>query len=522
MAFNMKRKFNLVNPNRLENLKRELSSAVTIAEHNGKYICEYRPEDGENTYYAVYSPTDAQIRAVRYTIKDSEECVAPGYGTGEEDISGNVVMLGALLPEILKDEDAKDIWENHPERMAELVSSTFLRCSGRGKVNDIRVPAVIEPDEGSIAEDNGMIPKISMKELQTMFPNTVLHGTPFEVLTEASEESVETKELNGLYRLSDTENPKAFQIDWNTMELVEEAKKLACLAKASGRMRNFALRGNSGTGKSTAASQMAALLGVPYFVFSCSANLEETSMRGTFTPRVSEAKLGEIENEKATMPIFKSITKALKAIAERKNVTYELYKTALIEGLEGPGVLEIQEPNTVANPAVLNLLNSITDSCGKGQIQLDDGTIIKRHPDSIVIYTWNPGYAGTMDLSASILDRVNFSLDMKTPSAQVLSARSKKQFPTADASIVDLMAAVVRAAADIIEQEDITSGNASQRQLDSWVDAVFTCGLSIAEGFEGTVLAACSQDPEDRIKIQGIFDASPLAAKRKKRVNSRK
>ena len=526
MAFNRITKFNVVNTGRIVDLAQEISngSNITIAEHNGIGMCEYRPETSDYTYYATYSLADGQIKAMKLDDKDGEHYVAPGLAhnaTGEEeDIPANVAMLGALLPTILSDETARDIYENHPERMEELKTALYTRFCGKGRPNDIPIVKVIEKTEGSLIEGDGMIPKVTLKELQGMFPNNVLYGTDFEVLAPAQEESA-PKELNGCYRLGEEDHSMAHIVDFDRQEPVEEALTLAKVAYKSPRMRNFALKGNSGTGKSTAAEQLAAFLGVPYRVFSCSAGLEEINMKGTFTPRISSVSLGNVEEAKSTMPIFKSITLALKAMAEKKTVTYELYKTALIEGLENPGVLEIQEPNTVANPAVLNLLNSITDSCGKGQIQLDDGTIVKRHPDSVVVYTWNPGYAGTMDLSASILDRVNFSIEMKTPTAEVLAARSKKQFPAADAATIDQMAEIVRAAADYIEREDITSGNASQRQLDSWVDAVFNCELGIREAFEGTVMAGCSQDPEDRERVKGIFDSSPLASKKKKRASAR-
>ena len=262
MGFNWKVKFNIVNTREIGALKDALNkNEVSVAENNGTFICEYRLNE-EETYFSTYCPADGQVRAMKLNSDDKEESLLPGLHSNmhrgtTDDPATSIVLLGAMLPEILKSEESKDLFENHPEKAEQLAGLLFSRMSGTGKTDDIKIPKVIEEVEGSVSEDNGKIPKVTMKELRKMFPNNIVQGTEFQVLTPESNENELPDDLNGYMCLMEEPAENAFTVDWNKQELVEGAMTIAKMVKASPRMRNFAIRGGSGTGKTTLSEHLA-------------------------------------------------------------------------------------------------------------------------------------------------------------------------------------------------------------------------------------------------------------------------
>ena len=161
--FGLNKKFNVLNPIFIETVKKALDEgAMKIAEYDGKYVCEYKDKD---MYFAAYSPSDGQIKAVKQCNDGSVENVPPGYSMTGKNTPANTALLGAILPEILKDPEAKDIWENHPDRIDDLRASIMIRCAGKGKASEvIKLPPVVEE-----------IPGIAVEEIQAMTPRVVLY-----------------------------------------------------------------------------------------------------------------------------------------------------------------------------------------------------------------------------------------------------------------------------------------------------------------------------------------------------------
>ena len=56
-------------------------------------------------------------------------------------------------------------------------------------------------------------------------------------------------------------------------------------------------------------------------------------------------------------------------------------------------LIELQEMNCILKPGVLVGLNNILEN---GVLHLSTGEVIHRHPDSVVVFTQNPGYNGTV------------------------------------------------------------------------------------------------------------------------------
>ena len=175
--------------------------------------------------------------------------------------------------------------------------------------------------------------------------------------------------------------------DWYVVpdEVVSICKHAQLTTEGHRPMRNFLLRGNSGTGKTEGARAIAAGLGLPYLYLTCSANTEIFDVLGQMMPVTGTRK------EQTEYPTFEDIRmdastayykltgmyneeitedevyeKLLEVIAsdvraeengEKQQFTY--VESPLIRAMRHGYVLELQEPTVISNPGVLVGLNSL-------------------------------------------------------------------------------------------------------------------------------------------------------------------
>ena len=85
-------------------------------------------------------------------------------------------------------------------------------------------------------------------------------------------------------------------------EVVNVCKHIKQTPESQQPMRNFLLRGPSGTGKTESAKAIAAGLGLPYTHITCSANTEIFDLVGQILPDMDDKPSGEI-----TLPTFDDI-----------------------------------------------------------------------------------------------------------------------------------------------------------------------------------------------------------------------
>lgn len=90
-------------------------------------------------------------------------------------------------------------------------------------------------------------------------------------------------------------------------------------------------------------------------------------------------------------------------------------------------LVELQEMNTILKPGVLVGLNNILEN---GQMRLPTGEIIRRHPDTVIVFTQNVGYAGTTDGNQSVYSRIELKCDLNHPSEDELVGRIRMHVPT--------------------------------------------------------------------------------------------
>ncbi len=238
-----------------------------------------------------------------------------------------------------------------------------------------------------------------------------------------------------------------------------------CSAVASGDCRALLCHGPSGTGKTMTCKLICRETNLPIMeTINCTENLDEFVL-GKFIP----------EGDKI---IFK-----------------ESYVTAAIR--EG-GAVVFEEIN-FARPQYLAFLNSLLDD--NGFVRLDNGEVVKRHPDFRFFATMNLGYFGTKELNQALYNRFNAIAEIASLAdsaiARMLSARVPEAIP-----LIDKMLGVYHKIISKIESEELDIV-ISPRNLENWARIARYEGYVSAA--EKTIIPIAKNDRILEDTIRGII-----------------
>ena len=171
-------------------------------------------------------------------------------------------------------------------------------------------------------------------------------------------------------------------------------------------------------------------------------------------------------------------------ILEQKEATgsvkYKFIESEILKAFRNGWLLEVQEAASVLRPGVLTQLNSLLES--KGRIELPNGKMVYRHPDTIVVFTTNAGYACNADVNESLRDRCTVGLKMDLPSAEVMAERAIAQTGFNNYSVVLEAAKAIEAIAAEAKAKNIR-GSFGMRSLLAWC-----CSLQRGDYSEATFL----------------------------------
>jgi len=268
-----------------------------------------------------------------------------------------------------------------------------------------------------------------------------------------------------------TEEEKALipKLDFEIIRIPKEIEELAKIIKEEINsfkpVRNILMYGEAGAGKSTGARILAQLLGLPYRFINCSLNTEESDFIGTFKPTPEGG--------------------------------FEFWMPSFAQSFVYGGLIEVQEPTTLKS-GVGVILNSATDDTA--QITLGDGRIVPRHKNCIIVFTTNIDYAGCNRLNESLKDRFNQMIHIKKLPNEELIRITMEQSGNNDRALVEKLVDAVQKISIKIEEEQITGGVCSTRQLINWAqDIKYT--LDPIRSARKTILPGVSLDLEVQEEI---------------------
>lgn len=514
---------------------------------NNYTIAEYPSKTGE-LHVVIYNRLNGKFIAGRYSTPPDTESNPDKYVLKEADNSG-AALLFALLPTALADEECNGFYQTLKEHhdngypdIDEAAKTAALLCDNLYR--RIRYGATLPSGEiKSSITSGGVIPAVKPFHIEQGLyaPTNVIFGE-FQVIKpggsfKRTAEAIAKEDFVGKYILSESRifTPEEERIiptlpDWYIIppEIKRICEHAKLTSNSSQPMRNFLLRGVSGTGKTEGTKALAAGVHLPYLFTTFSANSEIFELLGQFIPDVDQPsaptcsypsfqdimldpatayqKLTGIYEEDITEDIvYQKLVETIAAKTKAqfaKGTTQQRFKytdTPLVNAIRNGYLIELQEPTVIANPGVLVGLNSLLDGCSS--VVLPNGEVIKRHPDTIVVLTTNNDYAGCKAMNQSVISRMNLVVDMENPDEDTLAERAIAVTGCTDKSTVRTMVQVVKTISEYCRANLITDGCCGSRELISWIQSYMICG-DIREAAHYTILASASADAESRSDLE--------------------
>lgn len=299
-------------------------------------------------------------------------------------------------------------------------------------------------------------------------------------------------------------------------------------------MVNFMWRGITSYGKSTGVSLIAALLDTPLLHMTCNTDMETQNFLSEFVPDTGGQEPKDIPSfdeiaydpesayEKLTGEYVEGITpqQCLDAFAEAmqaagregSNSRYKIVEANFIKALAKGYICEIQEVSRIRDPGVLVGLNEY-DHPG-AFIPLVDGRFVQRHPNALVFYTDNVGYASCRPIDPSVLRRMAYIIDSYDMPKEKVIERVVYNTGFDDLDMLDKMYDLWNAIDEHCKNREITEGCVSVTELEMWCQTVMAEGKtyqSLREACIRCVVAkATSVKSEQDELISSVVDHSPL------------
>lgn len=215
-------------------------------------------------------------------------------------------------------------------------------------------------------------------------------------------------------------------------------------------IRNIALEGPSGTGKSTMCEMIAQLLHLPYRYIDITPDTTVDQLYINLLPNTKKNSLDFLDdegNDADFVAVESELIKALRA--------------------ENGCVVEIREANLARKKGLMAALNSLCDDTG--MVHLMTGETIKRHPNTVIIMTYNDEYEGTQKMNEALLSRFTLKGKINFPTDEVLLERVLTSTSFSDESVIRKMINCIK---DIREtlKDNGEPGVVSVRELMAWAD----------------------------------------------------
>lgn len=539
-------------------LKNEKTKNVGFAYTKDKSkIAEIHHEDG-TTDLCIVKPSGAIYGAFH------DGTVLGRYVIGRNVRGGSVLYL-ALMDTILSDNEAKTLYEhieqdllldpeisnismysqNFQNELGKLCDNVYTRLIRKGTSADINIGNI--PTSGNLRAITSM-----MLEAEPMLPKKVWGY--FHIYKTTSNSKVIKKtnytpdnfskafQFNPTRVLTEQEEKMVPVIDKNWVipyeaeRICNHVLKTTSFAEPS---RTFLLEGLAGTGKTSIATIVASGLHLPKVVYTCHAGTEIFDFIGQVMPieakdkdfysLVKELNLPSIEDIQFDLagsyerlkgkPLPVGVDEAVciglliqRVIKETKNQGFGYVESDFIKALKYGWVCEIQEPTSILQQGVLIGLNSLLEP--NGIITLPTGERIKRHPDTVIIFTTNPSsYKGCDTINQSVLSRVDLKISVEANDKDLMAKKAMAVTGFQNYAMAQEMVDIVDRISRYLVENEIDDGVCGQRELKGWMQAVMVEGEeNVYEMALDTIISKATEDENEKEAIvNGFLKTSSFA-----------
>jgi MoxR-like ATPase len=244
--------------------------------------------------------------------------------------------------------------------------------------------------------------------------------------------------------------------------VIPRAVREICSAVTNGDVRAVLFHGPSGTGKTVSCKLVCQEIGLPVMdVINCTENLDEFVL-GKFIPEEDRIAFKE-----------SYVTKAVR---------------------QG-GAVVFEEIN-FAKPQYLAFLNSLLDD--NGFVRLDNGDVVRRHPNFRFFATMNFGYFGTKELNQALYNRFNVILELAALSDEAIAKMLVTRVPECAGKLDKLLGVYHKLKKKIDSEElDIVI---SPRNLENWARLAKYEGYMAAAEKTIIPIAKCDRVMEETMR----------------------
>ena len=407
---------------------------------------------------------------------------------------------------------------------AQCIEAAYILCDNFYR----RLVRRLVPCSSEVAE-NGEIGSLEEEDFGMYAPDVVLKGQ-FQLFQrgkgkrragkctvgEAMEKYHWGKELEEEEKGKIPDIPEDYVVSANAENILRKITKTG--------MRNFMLRGEAGTGKTTTVQIIAKCLGLPYYYFCCGEGTEESDLISSYMPNTGKkaAETGIKADWKAFMMdpagvlmeltgnyeeglgmqegFEKLLGEAYRAGKREAEIQkdFVMVESELVQGCRRPSVIEIQEPTVVGRAGVLVKLNRLLDDCAA--VTLADGEVVRRNPDTIIIMTTNTAYNGCRPMNQSVLSRLNLLIDEESLTEKEMAERAGIRTGCKDKSGLVKMAKLLNGLKKNYADVIAAGGICGYREYEDWVRAWMESGDLDGE-LKSTVISKMTDQADIQTEI---------------------
>lgn len=496
------------------------------------------PTGTPGKYDIVIRGKDGSLKASTY---DKDTHSLSNYEVGRGKRKGSA-LFASLIPEAIKDAEAKECYDYLIDNLNYSTVDDILDLEFFKKTLAIFSQnlyyRIIDGSLGFNLPETKRLNPVKMDAITSGIytPETTLMGT-FQVLTVEKAKLTSHKESLLAKDMDEYKNPYSYTaeeqmmippkrpVDYRYAPQTIQGIKYILETTKFGNMayRNFLFIGCPGSGKTTAAEDIASYLRCPKLTFSCNANTTGPDFAGyvipssqdTDVPTLSvedmlfdpEGSYKELTGEEP--PIGLTEAEVINLYLDKKKgsdtgVQYNVVYSPICQAqlIEGWVVVEIQEVANIVQPGAISALNSILEPIGS--ITAPDGKLLKRNLNCIFVLTMNDTTKASRGLDEAILSRMQYVPEFDTPTQEELRDRAMYLTKCKDVDMVTEMVRITSEINQYLIDNELSDGSCGARELYNWIISAMILDNPI-KAFEDTILQKATSDKEERAVIRSTF-----------------